>query len=219
VLCGLQDSAIYCLGLYRGLLNLFGLPVNVNFGNRVSLFYCSSSCGGLLLWCCQISCHTASVLFVRQHRSSKPSLARLLSWHPAAPSPCLYGAADVFVAAGPDACHVLWPTQPSYPPCCGHAAVLRCCLQEVPAEDITDEHKALLDKCKRMLVATGAEQHIPGAGPVRRQQQQQHSTQQQHSAAAAPAALRTARQRCFACRTGSRLLFHKWLSPEALCCS
>jgi hypothetical protein len=32
---GLQDSAIYCLGLYRGLLNLFGLPVNVNFANRV----------------------------------------------------------------------------------------------------------------------------------------------------------------------------------------
>ncbi|KAF6261576.1 hypothetical protein COO60DRAFT_754300 [Scenedesmus sp. NREL 46B-D3] len=28
------DSAIYCLGLYRGLLNLFGLPVNVNFANK-----------------------------------------------------------------------------------------------------------------------------------------------------------------------------------------
>jgi hypothetical protein len=35
VLCCLQDSAIYCLGLYRGLLSLFGLPVNVNFANKV----------------------------------------------------------------------------------------------------------------------------------------------------------------------------------------
>lgn len=32
----LQESAIYCLGLYRGLLHLFGLPVNLNFANKVS---------------------------------------------------------------------------------------------------------------------------------------------------------------------------------------
>ncbi|WIA22554.1 hypothetical protein OEZ86_009543 [Tetradesmus obliquus] len=71
------DSAIYCLGLYRGLLHLFGLPVNVNFANR-----------------------------------------------------------------------------------------------EVPAEEISEQHTALLEKAKRMLLATGAELHIPGAGPARRQQQQ-----------------------------------------------
>jgi hypothetical protein len=43
---GLQDSAIYCLGLYRGLLNLFGLPVNVNFANRVRMMQLQH----LLLW-------------------------------------------------------------------------------------------------------------------------------------------------------------------------
>jgi hypothetical protein len=50
-------------------------------------------------------------------------------------------------------------------------------LQEVAADDVTEEHKALLERTKRMLVATGADQNIPGAGPVR------------HSSAAAAGAL------------------------------
>jgi hypothetical protein len=39
-------------------------------------------------------------------------------------------------------------------------------LQEVDPDDITDEHKELLEKTKRMLLATGAELNLPGAGPV-----------------------------------------------------
>jgi hypothetical protein len=35
LLHGLQDSAIYCLGLYKGVLKLFGLPVNLDFASRV----------------------------------------------------------------------------------------------------------------------------------------------------------------------------------------
>ncbi len=34
------DSAMYCLGLYRGLLQLYGAHVNVNFANKVR-HYCS----------------------------------------------------------------------------------------------------------------------------------------------------------------------------------
>jgi hypothetical protein len=32
----LQESAIYCVGLYHGLLKLFNQPVSVNFSNTVS---------------------------------------------------------------------------------------------------------------------------------------------------------------------------------------
>lgn len=36
MLVTLQESAIYCVGLYRGLLKLFGQAVMVNFANNVS---------------------------------------------------------------------------------------------------------------------------------------------------------------------------------------
>jgi hypothetical protein len=40
------------------------------------------------------------------------------------------------------------------------------CLQDVDPEDITEEHKALLEKTKRVLGVSDAEQHTTGAGPV-----------------------------------------------------
>jgi hypothetical protein len=61
---------------------------------------------------------------------------------------------------------------------------MRCCLQEVPADDISEQHTALLDKVKRMLAATGAEQNIQGAGPVRQQQQHCNTVALQHGSTA-----------------------------------